>query len=338
MDSHQPLSLKDASSSPGGWLISADVLCALGSLDGVLEAAVAADDRELAEMARHLVARPGKRLRPALVLLAAQLGGGDVGEQDLLRAAAGVELLHIGSLYHDDIIDRAGLRRSVPSANYKWGEALAAVAGTYVTTRGVELLLQNHPILPLVSKALLELCTGQLQEAQNAFRLDMPPSEYLQIISKKTGSLFELPCHVGAVVADGPSNHLSALRIYGRHLGVAFQLADDTLDLKGDVGETGKLTGTDISEGVYSLPILLAAQADDSAADEIRSRLRKKRLNEDELAEIVRLLQYSGAAAAAFTVAEAHRDRALESLQALPSGPALDSLARLADYATSRSR
>ena len=320
------------------WLVSNDVQTALAALDDVLRGAIDTQDNELAKIALRLVALPGKRIRPALVLLVGEITSADLDAEPWLRLAAGVELLHIGALYHDDIMDRAALRRGERSANIEWGSALAAVAGTYVTARGVELLLPAGPLLPLVSEALLALCTGQLREAQNTYKLDVPLPDYVDVVAKKTASLFELPCVLGAKVADAPPDQLAAVARYGRHLGVAFQIADDALDLTGDSREMGKLTGNDIREGAYSMPILLAAQVGDATAQQLRELLQKERLESEEVDAVVTLLKESDAPAAALRIAEGHRDQAIAALERVPGGAARESMANLAEYATSRSR
>jgi heptaprenyl diphosphate synthase len=318
------------------WLVSDTARAALANLDGPLRAAVASDSRELEEMALQLVGLPGKRVRPALALLAAELG--DPDPDRLTRVAVGVELLHIASLYHDDIMDRAALRRGAPTAASRWGPALSAVAGSFVANRGLAQFARDDALVRLVSRALTDLATGQLREVQNAFALDLPPQEHLAIVALKTGTLFRLPCQVGAAVAGLEPAPRDALARYGGHLGIAFQLADDALDLEGDPTETGKPLAGDLREGSYGLAILLAGQALGPLPDTLRRLLRKPSKDAGDLRALVEMLHESGAVAEAHKVAENQRDKAIAAAEELPDGPPRASLIRLAAYATERTR
>lgn len=317
------------------WLECEQTRALLGRLDGVLEQAAAAEDLLLRVMALHLVSRGGKRLRPALLLLAASYG--DCDRDRLLRAAAALELVHIASLYHDDVMDRAPTRRHVASANATWGNELAALTGTYLFARASGLLaslgnVPNH----LASTAMLELCTGQLQEVEHAYDLDLTEEEHLEILARKTATLFELPCRLGARLGGLPERHAAALAAYGRHLGLAFQLTDDALDLPERGGQSGKATGTDVREGIYSLAVLYALRQEGPVAARLRVLLGEARLAEQDVAAVHGLVRESGAVAAALDVARTHTRQARGALRVLPEGPARRSLSRLADYVVTR--
>ena len=331
-----PITATAAADVAEDWLAAGSARALVGQLDGPLREAVATGDAELEEMALQLVGRPGKRVRPALVALAADLG--DPDPHRLTRAAVGIELLHIASLYHDDIMDRAGLRRGAATASSRWGPALAAVAGTFVAARGLRQFAPDDTLVRLVSRTLTELATGQLREVQNAFALDLPPREHIEIVAQKTGSLFRLPCQVGAVVGGVGPEARDALARYGAHLGIAFQLADDALDLEGDPAEIGKPIAGDLREGSYGLAVLLAAQATGSLPVALRRLLRKASKDATDLRALVAMLHESGAVAEAGKAAEIHRDSAVAAARELPAGPVRDSLIELAAYATERTR
>lgn len=332
------MSDRDGTASAGPWLFVDRAHRELERLGGVLQEAVTVEDPEFAEATLHLLARPGKRLRPALVLVSGEIGSPESCREDLLRCAAATELLHVGSLYHDDIIDRATLRRGGTTASSEYGATLAALAGTYVTARAVGLFLPDARIVPLVSAAMLQLCTGQLQEAQNAFSLDVSPEEHLQIIARKTGALFELPCRIGATVAGAAAAQVDALGRYGRHLGVAFQLTDDALDLEGTAAQLGKPVGLDLTTGAYGLPILLAAQEAGAVASEVRQHVRKRVLDDADRARLAHVLRESGAMATARETARAHSEAAVAALEDMPEGPATASLVALVAHLTDRTR
>lgn len=317
------------------WLVCDRTRSALEDLDPVLREAVTADDLQLRVMALHVVERGGKRLRPALLLLSASLGSAEPGR--LLRAAAALELTHVASLYHDDVMDRAALRRSGPTTNARWGDAMAAFAGTYLFARASELWASlGAAPNELASRGAVDLCAGQLHELENAYDLDLSEEAHLRILEQKTATLFELPCRVGAELGDLPSALAEALASFGRDVGLAFQLADDALDLTGDARRIGKPTGNDLREGIYSLPVLRAL-GDVDVGDRLRELLARTRLTKDDLGEARRLVRESGAVDDALDLAGRHARRAKASIEVLPPGAAKDSLRRLADFALERS-
>lgn len=215
-----------APGSADGWLIDERVRRDLVGLDATLAEIAACRDDGLQRVARHLVGRGGKRIRPALLFLAARLGSPRA--DDVRRAGAAVELLHVAALYHDDLMDQALTRRGVPSANVQWGNQSAAVAGTFLLARATRTLAAfGDHVIDLASQATLTACSAQLREAENAYHLDQDIPTYLQIIAGKTATFFELPCMIGAAVGGLSPDHAQALRDYGTRLGVAFQLIDE---------------------------------------------------------------------------------------------------------------
>jgi heptaprenyl diphosphate synthase len=320
----------------GPWLACQDVEDAAGVLDRALRSAVHADDIGLAEVAEHLVSLPGKRLRPAIVLLAR---GGGPPDEAALAAAAGVELLHIASLYHDDVMDRAAARRGLASANTRWGNEIASVGGTFVFSRASELFVSlGSETAQLASRAATDLCTGQLREAENAFNADLTADEHLEILALKTSTLFTLAARLGGLLAGLGSASLDALSEYGLHLGIAFQLSDDMLDLWGDPVHTGKPVNTDFRGGVYSLPVLRRLAQDDVGALELRRILRRKELSEADIHQaLIVLREANDMQRDVLATAAKHAQCAKRALSALTDGIARRSLEALADFAVSRS-
>jgi geranylgeranyl pyrophosphate synthase len=317
------------------WLVDPVAVGRLTRLDMVLRDHVAGPREDLAELSLHLLARGGKRLRPALVFLAAD-GDQVVDERSVLAGAAILELLHVASLYHDDVMDRAEERRGVPSANAVWGNSVAAAGGIYLLTRAIALLVTlSEGIQRLVANATTALATGQLREAENSYNLRLSEAEHLEILRLKTGTLFELPCRLGAELAGAPASAVEALAAYGRELGLAFQLTDDALDLAGHPARLGKPVAADIREGVYSLPILrlLASEGPDGP---LAALLGRTHLEPAEIAAAIDLVRASGAIEETRALAASHADRAVEAIAGLPDGPARRSLVNLARYAVER--
>jgi heptaprenyl diphosphate synthase len=317
------------------WLVCERTRRALADLDRIFLATVQPEDLQLRVMALQVLERGGKRLRPALLFLAASFGQPDTAR--LLEAAAALELVHVASLYHDDVMDRAPRRRGGASVNAEWGNAPAAAAGTYLFARASSLFAAlgdaaNH----LASRTSVELCSGQLQEVENAYNLDLTDAAHLQILARKTASLFELPSRLGAQLSGAPAEVAEALAAYGRYLGLAFQLADDALDLAGEAAQVGKATGADLRTGIYSLPVLLALRSADGTGERLRALLEQVRLDEDDVQTALRLVRKAGLAPA-LELAQAQAGQARRELSALPDGPARESLWRLAGHAVARS-
>jgi heptaprenyl diphosphate synthase len=325
-----------ASGDDRNWLVCERTGAALGQLDAILRSVVAPADLQLRVMALHLIERGGKRLRPCLLMLAASYGKEFV-QTRLLHAAAALELVHIASLYHDDVMDRAPRRRRGTSTNARWGNGPATVAGTYLFARANALLASLGPVPnQLASQAWVSLCAGQLQEVENAYNLELSDGEHLEILERKTATLFELPCRLGARMSGASTIHVDALATYGRYLGLAFQVVDDLLDLAGQADIVGKTTGTDLREGVYSLAVLHAVRERSGIGEHLRALLGQARLTEEEIQTALRLVGESGALAEARAIARDYARRAQRTLEVLPDGPGRLSLSRLAEHAVTR--
>lgn len=320
----------------GSWLIDREAALRLERLDPLLVEAASPSEVPLSEMATWLLLLRGKRLRPALLFLAASFGKAQ--DSPLLRAAAALELVHVASLHHDDVMDRAPTRRGAASVNQRWGNVLAVMAGTYLFARATKLLAGlGDEVNLMVSRACADLCAGQLHEVENAFNLDLSETEHLEILGRKTATLFELPCRLGALLADVSDQATRSLSAYGRCIGLAFQLVDDSLDVAGRPGELGKRTGTDLRQGVYSLPVLLAARSEGSSGERIRGLLSQVRPSAADLTEVLDLVRASHAVGEVSHRAERLVNEAVASLEPLPDGPARQSLEQLASFVVSRS-
>lgn len=318
-----------------GWLFCAEAREALTRLGSVLERAVRSDNVAMEEVALHLISLGGKRLRPTLLFLA---HGGEAADDTSLKAAASVELIHLASLYHDDVMDRAVLRRGVLTVNARWSNSVAALAGTYLFSRaGLLLSSLGDEELRLASEAATRLCVGQLREAENAYNPALSSIEHLDILSLKTASLFELSARLGTLRTARPAAAAEALADYGRHLGLAFQLYDDVMDLSGDPGAMGKHTGCDFRNGIYSFPILTLLEQKNSQAEKLRLLLQKRHMAASDIDEVLRLLRDSESLKSSLRKANAEAQAAQNAIEVLPAGAVRESLRALADYAVNRS-
>ena len=231
--------------------------------------AVSADDRFLGEVAGHLLSAGGKRLRPTLALSAAYAvhGAGAPASDDAVTGGAAVELVHLGSLYHDDVIDEAETRRGVPSVNARWSNIVAILAGDYLLAQASSLAASlGADVAALLAATIGELCRGQVLELQYLFDTDRTEDSYLSAIEGKTASLMATSCRVGGMVSNVSADTLDALTQFGHHLGMCFQVVDDVLDVTRTEAELGKPAGNDVHEGVYTLPVIYALQSPNARA------------------------------------------------------------------------
>jgi len=221
---------------------------------------------------RYLYEAGGKRVRPMLALLTAQLGEGvNAGVVD---AATALELTHLGSLYHDDVMDGAEVRRGVPSAHAVWGNNVAILTGDLLFSRASQIMARNGDrAIALQADTFERLVLGQMHETVGAGDDDDPVAFYLQVLSDKTGSLIAAAAQAGVIFSRGPKEYEEPILVFGEKAGVAFQLLDDVIDLSADPDETGKVPGTDLRAGVPTMPYLLLGRRTDAASAELRARI-----------------------------------------------------------------
>ena len=312
-------------------------------VEEALRSAVSHSDPFLADVAGHLVAAGGKRLRPALTICSAyaSLGprtGGQVERSASNEAIAGgcsVELVHIGSLYHDDVIDEAKTRRGVESVNSRWSNIVAILAGDFLLARASEIAASlGADVAALLAGTITELCRGQILELQHTFDADNDRDAYLSAIAGKTASLFGTSCRIGGMVSGADEETLDALTEFGEHLGMCFQIVDDILDLTADSDTLGKPAGNDLMEGVYTLPVICARET----SPELHAMLGAK-VTQDEANAIRDLVRESDGLKIAREVANAEADQAKNALARAKSlDPAITSgMARLVETLIVRS-
>ncbi len=251
--------------------LEADVRAGLSAVEEGLLEATKSDVPFITEAAQHLVRAGGKRFRPLLVVLAAQFG--DPYAPGVVPSAVVVELTHLATLYHDDVMDQADVRRGVPSANTSWGNSVAVLTGDYLFARASHILADLGPEAVRIQAGAFErLVTGQILETAGPVEGQNPIDHYLDVLAGKTGSLVAVACRFGAMMSGADERDVSVLTQYGERVGTAFQLADDVLDIASDAHESGKTPGTDLREGVATLPVLhLRARAAAGGSPEDRA-------------------------------------------------------------------
>jgi heptaprenyl diphosphate synthase len=293
---------------------------------------------------RYLLDAGGKRVRPTLTLLTAQLGDGN--NDDVIRAAEVVEITHLASLYHDDVMDEAQMRRGVPSAQAVWGNSVAILTGDLLFARASKLVADlGVRAIKLQADTFERLCLGQLHETIGPRDGEDPIEHYLQVLADKTGSLIALAATMGVIFSKSPESYATPVEEFGEKIGVAFQLIDDVIDLSPRSDDTGKLAGTDLRAGVATLPLLFlrALSATDSDAAALLVRLERGMSSElddpmDDADLTVAIAELRDHPVTARTLEEAHRwaREAVASLEPLPKGPVKKALTRFADTVVER--
>lgn len=293
------------------------------------------------EAARHLLAAGGKRFRPLLVLLAAETGPRPDADE-VLTAACVVEITHVGSLYHDDVMDEAALRRGADSANARWDNLVAILTGDWLFAKSSELTAQLGPdAVRIQAETFTRLVEGQILETVEPGADEDALAHYLEVVAGKTGSLIATSAHYGALFAGAAPEVVSALTEYGELVGTAFQLSDDILDIASETEESGKTPGTDLKEGVPTLPVLMARASTDPADARLLELLDPQRtdLAADAAAhaEALSLLRAHPAMEEARTYVIARAEEAKKLLVALPEGSVRAALEAFADVVAVRS-
>ena len=314
-------------------VLDSELQSGLCAVEELMRASVKSDYPFVTEAARHLVDAGGKRFRPLLVLLAAQFG--EPAAPGVVPAAVVVELTHLATLYHDDVMDEAAVRRGAQSANSRWTNAVAILTGDFLFARASDVLADLGPeAVRIQARTFDRLVHGQIRETVGPDPGVDPVEHHLRVISDKTGSLIATSCRFGAMLAGANEQTIEVLARYGERIGVAFQLSDDLIDLVGEVGVSGKTPGTDLREGVLTLPVLLALQGDERTR--LRDLLDRDALDDDDLAEALRLLRVHPAMDEARAILQRYADEAREALSPLPNIAAKAALSTLCDAVVAR--
>jgi geranylgeranyl pyrophosphate synthase len=317
--------------------LAADAKKRLASVESLLLDCVRGEDPLLTEASQHLVEAGGKRFRPMLVLLASHFG--DPAAPGVVPAAVVVELTHLGTLYHDDVMDEATVRRGQQSANSRWTNTVAILTGDYLFARASDLLADLGPeAVRIQARAFARLVRGQIQETVGPGEDADPLKHYLQVVADKTASLIAVSGQFGALLSGAPAHVVDTVTSACEKIGIAFQLSDDILDIASETEESGKTPGTDLREGIRTLPMHHVLAGIGSGPDDARLRdLLVQDLTDDALhAEALALLRAHPAMDRARADLRRWAEDARTELLTLPEIPARDALTNLCDYVISR--
>ncbi|MEI7798378.1 MAG: polyprenyl synthetase family protein [Actinomycetes bacterium] len=288
------------------------------------------------ETSRHLIVAGGKRLRPVLTLLAANYGNS--GERQVIEAAVVCELTHLATLYHDDVMDEAPLRRGVESANERWGNAVAILTGDYLFAKASDLLADLGPeAVRLQARTFERLVIGQIRETQGPQNGADPLEHYISVIADKTGSLFGTSIRFGALLSGASPQIVEALTTFGEEIGLAFQLADDVIDIASQTNESGKTPGTDLREGVPTLVTLLVQKANRPEDQELINSLAGPISDENEVVEVLKALRSHPALDEARTITLQYAENSRKLLSSLPVNETTSAFLTLCDSLVTRS-
>jgi heptaprenyl diphosphate synthase len=310
--------------------LESEIAARLDRVEEELEKAVAADSDLLSATARYLLQAGGKRFRPMLVLLAGYFG--DPADPRLIPGSVAIELSHLATLYHDDVIDESADRRGVPSANARWDNTVAILTGDYLFALASEMSADLGPdVCRLLARTITVLCDGQIREVDAAGSVEQDEDGYLEVIRRKTGSLIATSCRLGGVLSDAAPEHVETLGAFGESLGLAFQLSDDIMDITSTQLELGKEPGTDMKEGVYTLPVLHALHRGPDR-QELRHLLAQGAPDGERLVRALQIVRGEGSIRHARGAVRTEVRRAVGLATQLPDGAARDALVQLARF------
>ena len=287
----------------------------------------------------YALSSPGKRLRTALTLLSGKLT--NYRFEKLLLVSVALEMVHLASLIHDDIIDHAHTRRGIPTVNARWGEPVAILLGDYLFARSAGIIadLNDTRVIHLFSDTVAAICEGTIQETLSAGHLDLSVDAYMNRIAGKTASLMAAACKGGAIVSDATPEQANALSEFGLNLGIAFQIVDDILDYTGAEETVGKPIGNDLQQGLITLPLIYALQAQNNGhSDEIHQLLTSREVDHDHLSAIIRWVAEGPGIQAALTEAQRFTDAARKALHLFPPSQDRARLDDLTSFVLARNR
>ena len=290
------------------------------------------------QVSKYILGAGGKRFRPLLHLLSARLCG--CRDHHAEYALGGVvEFIHTASLLHDDVIDEADIRRGKSSANSLWGNQASILVGDYLYSKALYhgVRLQNQRVMDVLSETTTTMSEGEVLQLMQIQNIDMTEADYFRLVECKTGVLIAASCRLGAIISKAPLSQEDALTAYGKKLGFAFQITDDTLDYAADQKQLGKVLGKDLAEGKVTLPLIyLIRKADPEEKDRLRTILQADAVTDSDLVYTLKLMEKYGTVNDALQIAQTFSDEAKASLAIFPDSPPRQALMTLADYVVQR--
>ena len=296
-------------------------------MEAALLESVQTPDPYLTEIASHLLLAGGKRLRPLFSVIASQIAGGPSTDA-AVQGGIACELVHLGSLYHDDVMDESPTRRGVETVNAKWGNLQAILAGDFLLSKASEIAASlGTEVAALLARTIGRLCEGQIEELRHTYNVARPVDSYLSSIGGKTASLYATSARIGGLVSGFTPQVVDALTAYGDAYGMVFQIVDDLLDISSTDEQLGKPAGHDMVEGVYTLPVLHTLASGGVPARELADLLGKP-LDHVEKDKALGIVRTNGGVAAAVALAESYVQSAEQACDALPNSAATQALRR----------
>lgn len=308
----------------------------VGRIEQLMDTELRSADAVMTDSLTYLFKAGGKRFRPLFTVLSAQIGP-NTDAAEVTIAGAVIELVHLATLYHDDVMDEAEVRRGTPTANVRWGNNVAILAGDYLFATASRLVSRLGPeAVRLIAETFAQLVTGQMREGRGAAEGTDPLEHYLKVVYEKTACLISAAGRFGAMFAGADGDQVERLSRLGGIVGTAFQISDDIIDIDSDSHESGKLPGTDVREGVHTLPMVYALREPAPEAARLRELLSGPVEDDAEVAEALTLLRASPGMAKAKHFLTQYAAQARQELALLPDGPGRRALETLVDYTVSR--
>jgi heptaprenyl diphosphate synthase len=315
---------------------AADVRDGVARIEDLMATELGKADELMSEAVQHLFQAGGKRFRPLFTVLSAQLGP-EPDAWQVSVAGAVIELVHLATLYHDDVMDEAQVRRGAPSANARWSNNIAILAGDYLFATASRLVSRLGPeAVRVIADTFAQLVTGQMRETRGVADGVDEVEHYLKVVYEKTACLIAASGRFGATFSGADEDQIERLSRLGGIVGTAFQISDDIIDIDSDPDESGKVPGTDLREGVHTLPVLYALRDTGPDGDRLRQLLKGPVENDDDLAEALRLLRKSPGMTLAKDSVARYASQARDELANLPEGPGRQALVTLVDYTVNR--
>ena len=285
----------------------------------------------LEESSKHLLRAGGKRIRPAVTLLAAKFY--DYDFEKLLPLAVALELIHMASLVHDDVVDASDTRRGMPTVRAKWGNRISLHTGDYLFAKSLILIskYEDKRIAKVLADVSIKMCQGEVQQIATSFKINQNLRDYFYRIKRKTALLLSASCELGGVVAGGPDGGIRSLKLFGYYIGMAFQITDDILDMVADEKELGKALGGDIRQGIITLPALYALR-NSTQKSELSGILEKKSKSQEEVLRAISIIKDSGGIEYSFKISDLFLAKAKSELKMLPDVKVKKKMSSMADF------
>ena len=316
--------------------ILSPIASSINRFRSLLERMLTTESDFIYKITNHLFSKTGKQVRPGLIFLSS----GRKESEAAINAAVAIELIHVATLLHDDVIDASDRRRGIETVNYRWNNLVSVLMGDYLFAKAFKVLVDSgsSELLERFSKATERVSIGELNQVYATGNFDLPESAYLNIIADKTAALFACACEAGAICDGGDKTKKLALREFGENLGIAFQITDDLLDIVGQTAKTGKQLGSDIREGWITLPLIYALKNGGNSYKSQIVKLYENGFNHNEFDEVVKFVHESGGIDYADKTARTYSEKAKEAVANIRDLDFKENLIQLADFAVAREK